>query len=165
MPVYAQDRRYEAEAIQIWEDLGFEVTPVKADAITPLAGQIHCIMKTLDSPTQESDSFVADYLAAPARPSEFALQQSFPNPFNPDTWIPYKLAEDVDITITIYDAAGKMVRTLNIGHKPAGSHTTKSKAAYWDGKNEAGEPVSSGVYFYTIQAGDFTATKKMILAK
>lgn len=165
MPVYAQDRTYEAEAIQIWEDLGFEVTPVKADAITPAAGQIHCIMKTLDSSTQESDSIVADSLAAPAKPSEFALQQSFPNPFNPDTWIPYKLAEDVNVTITIYDAAGKEVRTLDIGRKPAGSYTTKSKAAHWDGRNEAGESVSSGVYFYTIQAGEFTATRKMILAK
>ena len=122
-------------------------------------------MKTLDSPTQESDTIVADSLAAPSKPSEFALQQSFPNPFNPDTWVPYKLAKDVDVAIRIYDVAGRLVRTLDLGHKPAGFYTSKSKAAYWDGKNEAGESVSSGVYFYTLQAGKFAATKKMIMAK
>ncbi|MFC1714461.1 right-handed parallel beta-helix repeat-containing protein [Candidatus Poribacteria bacterium] len=102
---------------------------------------------------------------APNKPTEFALLQNFSNPFNPDTWIPYQLAEDVDVTIRIYSVSGKLVRTLSLGQKPAGFYTDKSKAAYWDGKNEAGEQVSSGVYFYTIQAGDFTATRKMILSK
>jgi len=96
---------------------------------------------------------------------EFALLQNFPNSFNPDTWIPYQLAEDVDVTIRIHDASAKLVRTLSLGHQPTGLYTTKEKAAYWDGKNEAGEQVSSGVYFYTIRAGDFTATKKMVVAQ
>ncbi len=94
-----------------------------------------------------------------------ALLQNFPNPFNPETWIPYQLAEDVDVKIRIYDGAGHLIRTLNPGRKPSGFYTNKEKAAYWDGKNESGEPVSSGVYFYTIRADDFTATKKMVVAQ
>ncbi len=98
-------------------------------------------------------------------PGHSALLQNFPNPFNPDTWIPYQLTEGVDVVIRIYDVSGKVVRILDLGHKPAGFYTAKSKAAYWDGKNEAGEPVASGVYFYTIQAREFMAAKKMIVAK
>lgn len=89
------------------------------------------------------------------------LYQNYPNPFNPETWIPYQLVEDVDVSIRIYDIAGQLVRTLHLGRKPAGFYISKHKAAYWDGKNQAGEIVSNGVYFYTIQAGDFTAAKKM----
>jgi len=100
--------------------------------------------------------------SAPAKPTEFALHQNYSNPFNPDTWIPYQLAEDVSVAIRIYDVAGRLIRTLDIGNKPAGFYITKEKAVYWDGKNEAGEKVASGVYFYTIQAGEFIATKKMI---
>ena len=97
--------------------------------------------------------------------SEFALYQNFPNSFNPDTWIPYGLAEDVDVTITIYSVSGELIRILDLGHKPAGFYTTKSKADYWDGKNEAGEQVSSGIYFCNIKAGEYTATRKMIARK
>jgi len=104
-------------------------------------------------------------LAAPAKPTEFALLQNYPNSFNPETWIPYKLAEDTDVTIRIYNASGLLVRTLNLGHQPAASYTTKETSAYWDGRNETGEQVSSGVYFYNIQAGKFTATKKMTVQK
>ena len=104
--------------------------------------------------------------AAPAKRSEFALMQNYPNSFNPDTWIPYQLAEDVGVAIRIYDVTGRLVRALDLGHRPAGFYTTKDRAAYWDGKNEAGEQVSSGIYFYIIQAGgDFTATRKMVIAK
>lgn len=102
---------------------------------------------------------------APAKPTKFVLLQNFSNPFNPDTWIPYQLAEDVDVTIRIYNVSGRLIRTLDLGRKPAGFYTTKERAAYWDGKNEAGEQAASGVYFYTIQAGDFTATKKMLIDK
>ncbi|MBN2015912.1 T9SS type A sorting domain-containing protein [Candidatus Dojkabacteria bacterium] len=103
--------------------------------------------------------------AAPAKPADFALLQNYPNSFNPDTWIPYQLAQDTDVLVRIYDATGNLVRTLNIGHKATGFYTTKEKAAYWDGKNEAGEQVASGIYFYSIQAGDFTATKKMVITR
>ncbi len=94
-----------------------------------------------------------------------ALLQNFPNPFNPDTWIPYQLVEDINVTIRIYSIAGQLVRTLNLGHKSAGIYISKNRAACWNGMNEAGEPVSSGVYLYTFHAGDYIATKKMIIAK
>jgi hypothetical protein len=93
------------------------------------------------------------------------LYQNYPNPFNPETWIPYQLVEDADVNIKIHDAAGRLVKALYLGHKPAGLYISKYRAAYWDGKNEAGEEVSSGVYFYTIRAGDFAAAKKMVTAR
>jgi outer membrane protein assembly factor BamB len=94
-----------------------------------------------------------------------SLLQNYPNPFNPDTWIPYQLAEDSYIGIRIYDSTGKLVRKLNLGNKPAGFYIDKSDAAYWDGRNEAGEQVSSGIYFYTILASKFAATRKMVIAR
>jgi hypothetical protein len=104
-------------------------------------------------------------LLAQAPPKEYMLGQNYPNPFNPETWIPYQLKGDANVTIKIYSATGQAIRTLNLGHKPAGFYNDKNGAAYWDGKNEAGEQVSSGLYFYTIQSGDFTATKKMVIAR
>lgn len=93
------------------------------------------------------------------------LLQNFPNPFNPETWMPYRLSEDSSVVIKIHTSSGQLVQTLELGHKPAGLYTEKTNAAYWDGTNEEGKQVASGVYFYTIQAGDFTATKKMVVAK
>jgi len=93
------------------------------------------------------------------------LGLSYPNPFNPETWIPYQLANNTDVTIRIYNASGLLVKTLNLGDKPSGLYTSKDKAAYWDGMNESGEQVSSGIYFYNIQAGEYTATRKMLMLK
>jgi hypothetical protein len=93
------------------------------------------------------------------------LYQNQPNPFNPETWIPYELREDADVAIKIYEATGRLIRTLNLGRKSAGLYTDNGKAAYWDGKNEADEQVASGIYFYNMQAGEFSATKKMIVAR
>jgi RNA polymerase sigma factor (sigma-70 family) len=93
------------------------------------------------------------------------LHQNFPNPFNPETWIPFSLSEPEHVIIRIYTSAGQLVRTLDLGKKPSGAYLSKGKAAHWDGKNEAGEKLSSGVYFYTIQAGEFAATKKMTIAE
>ena len=98
-------------------------------------------------------------------PSETQLLSNYPNPFNPETWIPYQLATAADVQIRIYAASGVLVRTLNVGHQSAGRYRDRSRAAYWDGKNELGEPVASGIYFYTFTAGDFTATKKMLIRK
>ena len=100
-----------------------------------------------------------------APPSETALLANYPNPFNPETWIPYQLANPAEVTVTIYAANGAVVRTLDFGHRRAGSYASRSRAAYWDGRNAQGEPVASGVYFYTLQAGDFTATRKMVIRK
>ena len=96
---------------------------------------------------------------------ETALLPNYPNPFNPETWIPYQLSEPADVTVTLYAADGKLVRTLALGHQEAGIYEGKSRAAYWDGRNEFGERVASGLYFYTLTAGDFTATRKMLIRK
>ena len=98
-------------------------------------------------------------------PTETALLPNYPNPFNPETWIPYRLAEDAFVTLTIYDGNGQVVRTLEIGHRVAAIYESRSKAIYWDGRNEFGEQVASGVYFYHLSAGDFSATRKMLILK
>jgi len=98
-------------------------------------------------------------------PKHTALLQNFPNPFNPDTWIPYQLAEDSEVKIHIFSIDGTLVRTLSLGVKPAGYYINRNQAAYWNGKNEVGEKASSGLYFYTIKAGKQVATRKMILVK
>ncbi len=99
------------------------------------------------------------------RPKETMLGQNFPNPFNPETWIPYQLHQDANVKISIFDISGNTVRTLNLGQKTTGSYMTNSTAAYWDGKNETGEHVASGVYFYALQASNFTATRRMVILK
>ncbi|MYG06935.1 T9SS type A sorting domain-containing protein [Candidatus Poribacteria bacterium] len=98
-------------------------------------------------------------------PKESALLPNFPNPFNPETWIPYHLAKGADVTLHIYAMNGALVRTLTLGHQAAGKYQNRSRTAYWDGKNAFGEPVASGLYFYTLTAGDFTATRKMLIQK
>ncbi len=98
-------------------------------------------------------------------PTETRLLKNYPNPFNPETWIPYQLAADTDVTITIYDMRGNLIRTLDLGHRSAGTYYSRSRAAYWDGRNDSGESVASGVYYYTLSAGDFTTTRKMLLRK
>ncbi|MBD3183368.1 T9SS type A sorting domain-containing protein [Candidatus Poribacteria bacterium] len=98
-------------------------------------------------------------------PKKSAAYQNYPNPFNPETWIPYHLSEDAHVEIKIYSSTGQLVRTLNLGQKTVGYYVAKDKAAYWDGKNEVGEKVASGVYFYSIKAGDLSAIRKTVLAK
>jgi len=104
-------------------------------------------------------------LHVPVIPEVSMLHQNYPNPFNPDTWIPYQLKEDADVVIRIYSVAGQVVRTLSLGHKPAGFYTGRERAAYWDGRNDAGEHVASGVYFYSIEAGDFIASRKIVMTR
>ena len=98
-------------------------------------------------------------------PKETVLLPNYPNPFNPETWIPYQLAKPAAVTVHIYAANGVPVRTLDLGYRPAGVYQTRSRAAYWDGKNDVGERVASGVYFYTLTVGNFTATRKMLIRK
>ena len=98
-------------------------------------------------------------------PEETVLLHNYPNPFNPETWIPYQLAKPAEVSLTIYAANGAIVRILKLGHQPAGFYDSRSRAAYWDGRNAVGEPVASGVYFYTLIADDFTATRKMLIRK
>ena len=108
---------------------------------------------------------VLKQLLATLTPEETSLLPNYPNPFNPETWIPYQLAAPADVTLHIYSTTGTAVRTLALGHQPAGWYQTRDRAAYWDGTNDLGEPVASGVYFYTLTAGDFTATRKMLIQK
>ena len=106
-----------------------------------------------------------EHLLAALTPKETALLPNFPNPFNPETWIPYQLADPAAVTLTIYAVDGRVVRRLTLGHQPAGMYHNKRHAAYWDGRNAQGERVASGVYFYTLTAGDFTATRKLLIRK
>ena len=93
------------------------------------------------------------------------LLLNYPNPFNPETWIPFRLIEDATVTLTIYDKVGHIVRSLDLGHKKAGAYETRNKAIYWDGKNDLGENVASGVYFYHLKAGEYSATRRMVILK
>ena len=119
----------------------------------------------LTDPAFQRGLAILEQLLASLTPKETALLPNYPNPFNPETWIPYQLATPADVSISIYTADRKLVRTLDLGHQDVGIYKSQSQAAYWDGKNETGEPVASGVYFYTLKAGDFTATRKMLIRK
>ena len=98
-------------------------------------------------------------------PEKTVLLANYPNPFNPETWIPYQLAQSAEVTISIHAIDGTLIRTLPLGEMPAGVYQNKHRAAYWDGKNAHGEQVASGVYFYTLKAGQFAATRKMLIRK
>ena len=93
------------------------------------------------------------------------MRQNYPNPFNPETWIPFDLAEEADVSLNIYNSEGLLIRDINLGLKPAGSYRDKTRAMYWNGKNQQGEPVASGVYFYRIRAGDYSQIRKMVILK
>ena len=98
-------------------------------------------------------------------PAQTALLPNYPNPFNPETWIPYQLKRPADVTLAIYDLNGQNVRTLAPGYQSAGVYRSRERAAYWDGRNQQGETVANGVYFYTLSADDLTSTRKMLLGK
>ena len=104
-------------------------------------------------------------LLASLLPEKTVLLANFPNPFNPETWIPFHLAESTEVTLHIYGIDGVLVRTLAFGQKSAGIYDHRTRAAYWDGRNAQGERVASGVYFYTLTAGDYTSTRKMLIRK
>ena len=96
---------------------------------------------------------------------ETKLLPNYPNPFNPDTWIPYQLSEGATVTVKIYDVTGSLVRTIQVGHNSVGYYLTRQRAVYWDGRNENQEPVSSGVYFYTLNTDTYTQTRRMVILK
>ena len=116
-------------------------------------------------PIMKRGFIVLEQLLASLTPKETELLANYPNPFNPETWIPYRLAEDAFVTLTIYGGNGQVVRTLEIGHRIASAYENWSKAIYWDGRNNLGEQVASGAYFYTLTAGDYSATRKMLILK
>jgi len=98
-------------------------------------------------------------------PTETRLLPNFPNPFNPETWIPFDLAQSANVRITIYSMSGEIVRVIVLRNLPAGSYTNRSKAVHWDGTNSMGECVASGLYFYRLEAGSFHATRRMVILK
>ena len=143
---------------------------VQSETIGLRSGDIHTWITQaqgldLHDPTLARGMRVLKHLVTLFVLKETALLPNYPNPFNPETWIPYQLAIPADVSISIYAADGKLVRTLNLGHQPVGIYHQRSRAAYWDGRNTQGEPVASGVYFYTLAAGGFTATRKMLIRK
>ncbi len=104
-------------------------------------------------------------LLAAAPPDKTELLANYPNPFNPETWIPYHLAQDADVKLSIYDINGMVVRRFDVGHRNAGYYTDRTQAVYWNGRNRFDEPVGSGVYFYHLQAGDYSQTRRMVILK
>ena len=151
----------EAAAPSVW-NLGSKTAPTRADVQNWLSqAQQHNLT---DAISQRGLRFLEQLLVA-LTPKETALLPNYPNPFNPETWIPYQLAKASDVKISIYAADGKLVRTLALGHQEVGIYQSKSHAAHWGGRNAQGEPVASGVYFFTLTAGDFTATRKLLIRK
>ena len=157
------------DLLRVASHFGEEVASAPA-AHTPTADQIKSWLIQASQVDDGSPVFrrgigVLQNLLLKLRPETTALLPNYPNPFNPETWIPYHLAKPANVTLTIYAANGAVVRTLALGHQDAGIYQTRSRAAYWDGKNAIGETVASGVYFYTLTAGKFFATRKMLILK
>ena len=117
------------------------------------------------NPITKRGFVVLEQLLVSLIPRETELLANYPNPFNPETWIPYRLAEDAVVTLTIYDLSGQPVRTLEVGHRIASAYENRSKAIYWDGRNGLGERVASGVYFYHLSTGEYSATRRMVILK
>ena len=118
-----------------------------------------------ENPIVKRGIMMLERLLASLIPEETELLANYPNPFNPETWIPYRLAEGAFVTLTIYDLSGQVVRTLDVGRQIASAYENRSKAIYWDGRNELGQRAASGVYFYHLSAGDYSATRKMLILK
>jgi len=137
---------------------------VLADNVSPLAFKSVKLYNS-DALPLSSISRDEEFRSWAMPPEQSALLQNFPNPFNPDTWIPYQLKKDSDVAIKIFSVSGELVRELELGHKFAGLYINQDRAAYWDGKNESGEDVANGVYFYNIRAGDFSTVKKLIVLR
>ena len=152
-----------------------EATGAAAPALVALPERLtpDTLQQVLDLLRTQNDGSVTfqraianlEQLLAALMPKETALLANYPNPFNPETWIPYQLAEPAEVTLRIYAIKGELVRTLALGHQPAGIYQTRTRAAYWDGKNALGEPLASGIYFYTLTASEFTSTRKMLIRK
>ena len=141
---------------------GLRVAPTRAEVEQWLA---QAQQLNLTDATSQRGIRIPEQLLLSLTPKETALLANYPNPFNPETWIPYELANPADVSVRIYSVGGTLVRTLSLGYKAIGTYQNRSRAAYWDGKNEVGEPVASGIYFYTLTAENFTATRKMLIRK
>ena len=153
--------------------------PASADIFADLSPEIYqalnpiLLTETLDAVHLASDGslkylqaiVLLEHLLAEMRPDETQLLANYPNPFNPETWIPYHLAKSSDVRITIYDVRGSVVRRLELGHLSLGYYTSRNRAAYWDGRNAVGERIASGIYFYQLEADNVSFLRKMLILK
>ena len=147
--------------------------PTTAAKIEFSTDQKRHIATAIDQLAAKADRSTAEEMALnvlkailPERlPSETQLLANYPNPFNPETWIPYQLNQASEVSLSVYSSEGKLVREIDLGLKPAGNYQRTERAIYWDGRNANGEPVSSEVYFYRLQAGDYSQTRKMVILK
>ena len=157
------------DLVQVANDIG-EGSAAAPAIYTPTAEQVQSWLAQIREINDGSPDFrraisVLETLLHTVLPEMTVLLPNYPNPFNPETWIPYQLANVSDVQITIYDTKGIVVRTLDLGHQAAGYYTRRNSAAYWDGRNSLGEPVASGVYFYQLQAGSVSHLRKMAILK
>ena len=141
-----------------------DVLEIRADSPNPLLG-IRPVQHVVTSDDVLNNRISLPDLVTYEIPALTELLANYPNPFNPETWVPFRLAEDANVSLTIYGASGSLVRTIDIGFTPAAVYQGRSDAIYWDGRNNFGEQVSSGIYFYHLNAGDFSATRKMVIVK
>ena len=141
-----------------------DILEISAESSDPLIG-VQPLWYTITVEDVKRSRIQLPALVAYEIPTETELLANYPNPFNPETWIPYRLAQDAFVTLTIYDVNGRIIRTLDVGHQIAAVYESRSKAIHWDGKNRLGEPVTSGIYFYALTAGDYSATRKMAILK
>ncbi len=131
-----------------------------------VAGWLHQVrVLNRRDPAFQRGIFILEQLLASLPPEETALLPNYPNPFNPETWIPYQLSEPADVTLSIYAVNGTLVRTLLLGYQLPGYYTNKNQAAYWDGCNNLGEPVANGIYFYQLQTNEISPLRKMVILK
>ena len=143
--------------------VGMKLSAVQIDRIEE---QIDLLISTNDrSPAAMRTLVYLQQLLATARPEKTQLFANYPNPFNPETWIPYELATDTHVKITIYNTQGVVIRTLQFGHQSAGYYTDRDRAAYWDGRNALGEQVASGLYFYQLETDEMSSMRKMVILK
>ena len=143
--------------------LGVKMT---AEQVARLQEQIDLLIASGDrSPAALRALIYFQQLIATARPEKTQLLANYPNPFNPETWIPYELATDTEVRITIYNAQGVVIRTLQLGQQSAGYYTDRERSAYWDGRNALGEQVASGIYFYQLETDDLSSLRKMVILK
>ena len=117
------------------------------------------------TPEMITNAMISVRLDDIGKPKAMRLLQNYPNPFNPETWIPYQLSKDSEVSISIYDITGELIRRLSLGYQQAGFYTSRDKAVYWDGRNDMGESVTSGIYFYQLSVGDYSETQKMLILK
>ena len=143
--------------------VGMKMSAAQIDIIEE---QIDLLIATNDrSPAAMRTLIYLQQLLVTARPEKTQLLANYPNPFNPETWIPYELATDTDVRITIYNTQGVVIRSLQFGHQSAGYYVGRDRAAYWDGRNALGEQVASGLYFYQLETDEMSLMRKMVILK